>query len=98
MRYRMIAIQAVAVCLLWASLILGDERILEPGSYLETRAIAFELGAGKGEFHAWGRGKDSCVFFGEFLPALFERTIVLDEFGPGSEIQWIFTGDRGSTR
>ena len=35
------------------------------------------------------------VFFHEFLPALFERTIVLDEFVPGTELLWIFTGPRG---
>jgi O-glycosyl hydrolase len=56
---------------------------------------AFELGEGKGEFHAWGRGRDFRVFFDEFLPALFERTIVLDEFKPSSELLWIFTGPRG---
>jgi len=56
---------------------------------------AFELGEGKGEFHAWGRGRDLRVFFDEFLPALFERTIVLDEFVPGTKLLWIFTGPRG---
>ncbi len=60
-----------------------------------VESTAFELGAGRGEFQAWGRGRDLRVFFDEFLPALFERTIVLDEFGPGAELSWIFTGQHG---
>ncbi|MFC1635560.1 hypothetical protein ACFL5Z_12020 [Planctomycetota bacterium] len=59
------------------------------------RQTAFELGEGKGEFHAWGRGRDLRIFFSEFLPALFERTIVLDEFDTGTELLWIFTGPHG---
>jgi O-glycosyl hydrolase len=60
-----------------------------------VEGTAFELGAGKGEFQAWGRGRDLRVFFDEFLPALFERTIALEEFGPGAELSWIFTGPHG---
>jgi hypothetical protein len=45
---------------------------------VDVRQTAFELGEGKGEFHAWGRGRDLRIFFSEFLPALFERTIVPD--------------------
>jgi O-glycosyl hydrolase len=55
----------------------------------------FELGEGKGEFHAWGRGRDLRVFFDEFLPALFERTVLLDAFEKGAELLWIFTGPHG---
>jgi hypothetical protein len=73
----------------WGGLIFGGEKAAEHGT------VAFELGGSKGEFHAWGRGRDLRVFFGEFLPALFERTVVLDEFGPDSELLWIFTGRRG---
>jgi len=58
-------------------------------------ATAFELGEGKGEFYAWARGRDLRIFFDEFLPALFERTIVLDEFNPETELHWIFTGPQG---
>jgi len=61
----------------------------------DVQETAFELGGGKGEFRAWGRGRDLRVFFSGFLPALFERTVVPDEFEPGSELQWIFTGERG---
>jgi O-glycosyl hydrolase len=60
-----------------------------------TRATPFELGEGKGEFRVWSRGRDIRVFFQEFIPALFERTIVLDEFVPGTKLLWIFTGPRG---
>jgi O-glycosyl hydrolase len=60
-----------------------------------VRETAFELGEGKGEFNAWGRGRDLRIFFHEFLPALFERTIVIDEFDPSTELLWIFTGPQG---
>ncbi|MHC4679855.1 MAG: hypothetical protein ACYTEK_14265 [Planctomycetota bacterium] len=73
----------------------GIETLPEWHAPAEPDGTAFELGGGKGEFHAWGRGRDLRVFFGEFLPALFERTIVLDELEPGSELSWIFTGDHG---
>jgi O-glycosyl hydrolase len=57
---------------------------------------AFDLGAGKGEYHAWGRGRENRVFFPEFLPAVFERTLVLGdcELRDG-RLEWIFTGERG---
>ncbi|MFQ6034361.1 MAG: hypothetical protein ACE5NM_00750, partial [Sedimentisphaerales bacterium] len=63
---------------------------------LGVESTAFELGDGKGQFRAWGRDRDYRVFFSEFLPALFERTLVLDEYSPESgRLQWIFTGERG---
>ena len=90
MRFRVIAIRAVAVCFVWGGLIFGGDKAAEHG------AVAFELGGSKGEFHAWGRGRDLRVFFGEFLPALFERTVVLDECSlTDAKLEWIFTGDRG---
>jgi O-glycosyl hydrolase len=61
----------------------------------DVQSTPFEIGGGKGEFHAWGRSKDRRIFFNEFLPALFERTIELDGLGPGGELQWIFTGRHG---
>ncbi len=74
--------------------ICGNEVHLQWQPPADVRNTAFELGTGKGEFHAWGRGRD-LRFFGEFLPALFERTIVLGEFDTDSELQWIFTGEHG---
>lgn len=75
--------------------ICGNEVRLQWQPPANVRDTAFELGAGKGEFHVWGRGRDLRYFFGEFLPALFERMIVLDEFDADSELQWIFTGKHG---
>jgi len=75
--------------------VCGNEERLQWQSPANVSDTAFELGAGKSEFHAWGRGRDSRFFFGEFLPAIFERTIVLDEFDADSELQWIFTGEHG---
>jgi O-glycosyl hydrolase len=62
---------------------------------VNVRETSFELGEGKGEFLAWARGRDVRFFFQEFLPALFERTIVLDEFVSGTELLWIYTGPQG---
>ncbi|HUW19131.1 MAG TPA: hypothetical protein VMW16_07505 [Sedimentisphaerales bacterium] len=57
--------------------------------------MPFALGTGQSEFKAWGRDRDYRVFFSEFLPALFERTIGLERFDPNCELTWIFTGDHG---
>jgi len=59
------------------------------------KATAFELAPGKGLFEAWGTGKDYRIFFEEFLPAFFERTIVLEKFQTKGNLQWIFTGKIG---
>ncbi len=56
---------------------------------------AFALGTGKGEYKAWGRDKDYRVFFPEFLPALFERTVAPGRFDPNCQLVWIFTGEHG---
>jgi hypothetical protein len=61
-----------------------------------AQGVRFELGAGRGGFEAWGRGKDTRWFFPEFLPALFERRLVLDDVElAGGRLEWIFTGERG---
>ena len=41
------------------------------------------------------RGAERRFFFPEFLPALFERTLVFDEGTKGCSFEWIFTGKRG---
>ena len=55
----------------------------------------FELEDGKSEFKAWGKPIDYRVFFPEFLPALFERTLSLEHFDANCQFEWIFTGGRG---
>jgi O-glycosyl hydrolase len=77
------------------NLVCGNEEHLQNRPPADVRKTTFELGAGEGEFYSWGRGRDYRFFFDEFLPAFFERTIVLDEFDADSELQWIFTGEHG---
>jgi O-glycosyl hydrolase len=45
----------------------------------------------------WGRGKESPRFYSqEFLPAVFERTLALEYFTPGTgRLEWMFTGAQG---
>ena len=73
----------------------GIEKLAEWQAPMGVENTVFELGGGEGEYYAWGRGRDLRVFFDEFLPALFERTIVLDKLDPGAELSWIFTGQHG---
>jgi len=57
----------------------------------------FHLASDGGNVHIWGRGTEpERVYFDEFLPALFERTLLLDNvtFGGGA-FEWIFTGEQG---
>jgi len=76
--------------------LVGSAEVLQawqqPSAVEET---PFALGTGKGEYKAWGRDKDYRVFFSEFLPALFERTVVLEKFDPDCQLMWIFTGEGG---
>jgi hypothetical protein len=59
-------------------------------------SVRFELGAGRGGFEAWGRGKDTRWFFPEFLPALFERKLILEHVNlQAGQLEWIFTGECG---
>ncbi len=63
----------------------------------DTQSVPFELGDGAGRFHPWGEDRTQQTYnhyFDEFLPALFERTIVFETFKPGQTLEWIFTGDR----
>ncbi len=62
----------------------------------EVAETPFEFGADKGAFAVWGRGRDVRHFFPEFLPALFERTLVLSTLDvKDGRLEWIFTGERG---
>jgi hypothetical protein len=75
----------------------GAEALPQWKASAAVEAINFELGPGKGEYKAWGRDRERRMFFDEFLPALFERTLVLDldRVDPNNELVWIFTGEHG---
>jgi O-glycosyl hydrolase len=62
-----------------------------------AQPLRFELNAAAVRAPVWGRGKDiPRTFFPEFLPALFSRTLRLDQpIGPGAVLEWVFTGDQG---
>jgi O-glycosyl hydrolase len=57
----------------------------------------WEISTRQGAAPIWGRsGELPRVFFGELLPALFTRTLTVDQPVPaGSALEWIFTGDQG---
>ncbi|MHC4647344.1 MAG: glycoside hydrolase [Planctomycetota bacterium] len=89
-------ITAAGLLLLSQAGIVGSAEVLsawqKPAATEET---PFALGTGKGEYKAWGRDRDYRVFFPEFLPALFERTVALDRFDPNCSLVWIFAGEHG---
>ena len=104
-----IAKEAVTIgllCLASASVTLGSEepnqgQTIKPVNLsdwqqpLNVAERPFELEDGKGEFKAWGKPIDYRVFFPEFLPALFERTLSLERFDANCRLEWIFTGKTG---
>ena len=58
----------------------------------------FELGKEEGYLKTWGhrRGAYFREFFDEFLPALFERTLALDQLElKDGRLEWLFTGENG---
>lgn len=56
----------------------------------------FEFDAGGEKRAQWSVGGLKRVYFDEDLPALFSRTVALDEELPaGSALEWIFTGPEG---
>ncbi|MHC4666172.1 MAG: hypothetical protein ACYS9T_09485, partial [Planctomycetota bacterium] len=76
--------------------LVGSAEVLQAWQQpAKVEQTPFELGTGKGEYKAWGRDKDYRVFFSEFLPALFERTVALDRFDANCGLVWIFTGEHG---
>jgi hypothetical protein len=53
------------------------------------------LGAGQSRQGGWGRySPNERRYFPEFLPALFERTLVVAELPAGRGFEWVFTGPR----
>jgi len=62
------------------------------------KSTPFRIGTKFKRARVWGRGLEPArVYFDEFLPALFERTLVFkDTQLEGKEkLDWIFTGQRG---
>jgi hypothetical protein len=58
---------------------------------------AFELGAGKMKRSGWGNyAPNERRYFEEYLPALFERTLVTDSLAEGRGFKWVFNGERAS--
>jgi len=57
----------------------------------------WEISTREGTSAIWGRaGELKRVYFSEFLPALFARTLTLDgDLPAGSTLDWIFTGEQG---
>lgn len=56
----------------------------------------FQIDASNKE-QVWNQGPPrwARVYFHEWLPAIFERTLVLDQFsGADGDLEWIFTGPR----
>lgn len=63
----------------------------------DVEATPFEIG-GEAKFKVWGWGSGGAhrEFFDELLPAVFERTLVLDTCDlAGGRLEWILTGERG---
>jgi hypothetical protein len=59
-------------------------------------AVTFRFDPAMEKIAVWGRGAElPRVYFEEWLPALFERTLVFERFEPGeAALEWIFTGER----
>ncbi len=80
---------------------LCDDKPLPKGGWSEPRTgcsvDSFTLGAGETHVGGWGAySPNERRFIDEFLPALFERTLVVN--GPDTQrgFRWIFTGERAS--
>ena len=81
-----------------AAALFGQTAIdLPPPEVSVTGGERFEMSAQRDRAAVWGRGVDiPRVYFAEFLPALFSRTLALDDnLPPGSALEWILTGDEG---
>jgi hypothetical protein len=57
----------------------------------------FRLGGEDGSLFIWGRGEEGRpAHFREFLPAIFDRSLALEEciLTDGASLEWIFSGER----
>ena len=66
-------------------------------SFAESVGEPFRLGESEGSVEIWWGGVEpQKVFFYEFLPALFERTLAFDGFELDEGVfEWVFTGPLG---
>ena len=68
----------------------------QSGGGIRTQSFRFDSSTSKTRIY--GRAKESFprTYFNEFLPALFERTLVFDHFHlEDGRLEWIFTGEHG---
>jgi hypothetical protein len=76
----------------------GQEPILLPAWSSPTNGVLAEaivLGEGETRRAGWGGySPNERRYFPEFLPALFERTLCIDELPAGRGFDWVFTGSR----
>ncbi|MHC4443908.1 MAG: glycoside hydrolase [Planctomycetota bacterium] len=64
----------------------------------DYKSESFRIGSKYGQVDVWGQGREPTrTYFQEFLPAIFERTIIFDnlEINEKQALDWIFTGERG---
>jgi hypothetical protein len=104
---RIVALVSCLGCLACAAPFASAESVpdavavLPPGHWSEPSSgvsiQSFTLGAGEKHHVVWGSySPDERHFFDEFLPALFERTLVVDSLDASRGFKWIFTGERAS--
>ncbi|HPA16255.1 MAG TPA: hypothetical protein PLU30_00810 [Verrucomicrobiae bacterium] len=60
-----------------------------------VEATPFELGQASTGFRIWGGGTGARHYFEGLLPAVFERTLILEKLDGDAALTWIFTGERG---
>jgi hypothetical protein len=64
----------------------------------KVEGTPFKIGGQADTIHIWGRGSGwvEPVFFDDRLPAIFTRTLVVDEYKfPKGGLRWLFTGELG---
>ena len=93
----------VFVCAISAGGQQGAETASQPAVELPAWEMSsavdgqpFDLDAGAPKVQIWGRrAEPPRAFFDEFLPALFDRTLVLQEVDLGDgALEWVFNGER----
>src|ERR1039457_538110 len=75
----------------------NPQRLVLPAwSSPSTAGDAFQFPGAPSPRARWNVPGPSRKYFSEWLPALFERTLAIDEWrGEKSQLRWIFTGPMG---